>query len=41
MQGKKYYGNPLFQNENLLNLKKIVQTVTHIFKCNLYAVIHL
>ena len=34
--GQQHYGNPLLQNEILLNLKNFVQTVTHIFECNLY-----
>jgi len=36
VNAKQYYGKALFQGEIFMNLKKIVQTVTHIFNCNPY-----
>jgi len=41
VNGKQQYGNPLLQDKNLMNLNKIDQTVTHIFKCDIYAVIRM
>jgi hypothetical protein len=34
MYGKPHYGGTISQDEILLNIKKIGQTVMHIFKCN-------